>query len=276
MSDPSLSTKLSPLPVKRELKMEVWLSIATGVVVAVISAAGLLWPGKFYSTPEAVESFVPNDLTNLLIGLPILIASLWMTRRRKLAGLLMWPGAMLYLLYNYVAYIAAGEGGWAVIAYVLISAVSAVVAVQLVRKLDLLLVKDHLEGAVPRRFAGWLLVVFGVGFAFRAGNILVQAAIAGTNIPAGEYGTLIADLILSTLWAAGGILLLRRRPLGYAAGLGLLFAVSMLFIGLIVFFLVQPLITAAEFALVDVIIVAAMGLVCFIPFGLYWRGAAKS
>lgn len=266
---------LTRLPLKRGLRLEAWLSIAVGVIAAVISAAGLLMPGRFYSTKEALEAFVPNDLINLLIGLPILIASLWMTRRKKLAGLLMWPGAMLYFLYNYVAYIVAGEGGWAVIAYVLIAVLSAAVTVQLIRKLDLPQVKDRLEGAVPRRFAGWLLTVFGAGFAFRAGNILVQAAAAGTSIPAGEYGTLIADLILSTLWAAGGILLLRRRPLGYAAGLGLLFAVSMLFVGLIVFLLVQPLITTAKFALVDVLVVAAMSLVCFIPFGMYWRGAAK-
>jgi hypothetical protein len=34
----------------------------------------------------------------------------------------------------------------------------------------------------------------------------------------------------------------------------------------------QPLLTDAPFALVDVIVVLIMGLICFIPFGLFVRG----
>lgn len=46
-------------------------------------------------------------------------------------------------------------------------------------------------------------------------------------------------LVISVLWVAGGILLLKCRPLGYAGGLGLLFTTSMLFIGLILFMLLH-------------------------------------
>ena len=73
----------------------------------------------------------------------------------------------------------------------------------------------------------------------------------------------------------GGVLLLRRRPLGYVGGLGLLFAASMLFVGLIIFLLLQPVLTAVPFTPIDVIVVAVMGLVCFIPFGLFARGVAS-
>jgi hypothetical protein len=45
----------------------------------------------------------------------------------------------------------------------------------------------------------------------------------------------------------------------------------MLFIGLIMFLLLQPVITAAPFVLVDVMVVLVMGLVCFIPAGLFMR-----
>ena len=46
-----------------------------------------------------------------------------------------------------------------------------------------------------------------------------------------EIGVLIADIVLSVLMIGGGVLLLRRKPLGFASALGLLFAASMLFIG---------------------------------------------
>ena len=56
------------------------------------------------------------------------------------------------------------------------------------------------------------------------------------------------------------------------AGLGLRFQTSMLFVGLIVLLLPQPWLTAAPFALVDVLVVLVLGLIYFVPFGLFVRG----
>ena len=64
----------------------------------------------------------------------------------------------------------------------------------------------------------------------------------------------------------GGILLWRRTALGYVTGLGLLFHGSTLFIALIAFLLLQPFVTSAPFAFIDVIVILVMALVCFIPF----------
>lgn len=57
----------------------------------------------------------------------------------------------------------------------------------------------------------------------------------------------------------------------FVSGLGLLFSASILFIGLIGFLLLQPLMTDAPFARIDVIVVFFMGFICFIPFYLYLR-----
>jgi hypothetical protein len=45
-----------------------------------------------------------------------------------------------------------------------------------------------------------------------------------------------------------------------------------LFVGLIAFLLLQPLLTAAAFAPVDVVVTLILGLICFVPFGLFLRG----
>jgi len=60
--------------------------------------------------------------------------------------------------------------------------------------------------------------------------------------------------------------------MGYVVGTGLLFQASMLFTGLIMFILLQPLVTQAPFMLADLVAVLIMGLVCFIPFALFVRG----
>jgi hypothetical protein len=59
------------------------------------------------------------------------------------------------------------------------------------------------------------------------------------------------------------------------AGLGLLFQESALFIGLTIVLILQPFLTDAPFAPVDVLVVSAMGAVCYVPFALYLRGAAR-
>jgi hypothetical protein len=101
---------------------------------------------------------------------------------------------------------------------------------------------------------------------------MVEASVNQAVLPLSEIGLLIADLALSTIWIAGGILLLRKTPLGYTGGLGLLFVGSMLFVGLALILLLQPILMDAQFALIDVIVVIIMGSICFIPFGLFLRG----
>ncbi len=67
----------------------------------------------------------------------------------------------------------------------------------------------------------------------------------------------------------------RRRTLGYVAGTGLLFQASMLFVALLVFFILQPFIAGVPFPAEDFVVILAMGLVYFIPFGLFVRGIVK-
>jgi Na+/H+ antiporter NhaB len=46
----------------------------------------------------------------------------------------------------------------------------------------------------------------------------------------------------------------------------------MLFIGLLVFFILQPFVAGALFPMADFAVIAVMSLICFIPLGLFLRG----
>ncbi len=267
-----LAADSSQLPITRNLSQPYLLTLVTGLLMAGASLAGLLFSERVYPDIELRSAFVANDVVNLLIGLPILLGSLWLTRRGRLVGLLLWPGALLYVLYNYIAYIFGSPlGVWSWL-YFSIALLSAYICYDLLRSLDARAVQDQLSGAVPVRMAGWVLIVFGVLFIFRAIGMLTQTNASEGALAASDFGTLIADLVLSTAWLAGGVLLLRRKPLGFACGLGLLFAGSMLFAGLIVYLLLQPVLTGIPFSTVDILVVFGMGLVCFIPFVLFLRG----
>jgi len=239
------------------------------------SVAGLVDRSNLYPTDELRQTFLPNDVVNLVIGVPILLLSMWLTKRGKLVGLLFWPGALFYVFYNYIAYVFGMPFNFAFPLNLTLVTLSVYTTIGLVSSIDAPAVKEKLQGKVPEKFSGGILTAFGILFAGRVLAVLVGALLNGTSIPATEFPVLIADFLVSPAFIVGGVLLWRRQALGYLSGLGLLFQASMLFVGLIVFMLIQPLLTGASFPLVDILVVAVMGLICFIPFGLYMRGVTK-
>lgn len=263
------------LPLKGSLKNVTILSWVTAALMAVASLAGILYPAAIYATAKLQQSYLTNDVVNIVIGLPVLLGSIYAARRASLLGMLLWPGALLYVVYNYLVYTFGNPFGWLTFLSVLMVLISTLAIIILVGKIDADRVKKQIADKVPRRFSGVVMIVFGAFFIVRVAGIIAGAARGGTPLPLSEIGLAVADVTLSLLWIIGGTLLLRRQPLGYLGGLGLLFAASALFIGLLVFFILQPLITDGSFALVDFVVVLLMSLVCFVPFGLYVRATGK-
>ena len=135
--------------------------------------------------------------------------------------------------------------------------------------------------------AGSFLLSFGVLFLLRAGKELIRMAgylysaekggpLSGDSdqhdFPIVEFGTTIADMILSGVWICGGgyWLLWKRHVYGYICSLSLMLSTTMLFLGLLLLMLVQPhlveLPKSSEPSMNDVLFVAIMGLVFSVPF----------
>lgn len=257
------------------LKRAYALSLIVVGVTAVASIIGLIYQTTLYSTEELRQAYVINDALNLIIGLPMLLGSMWLARRGRMVGLLLWPGGLLYGVYNYTAYMFGMPLSWKVAIYLTIVLLSAFAIFEILKNMDKPAIQTQIADAVPTKTAGWLLVVFGALFIARAAALIIDAGVNQTTIPVTELGTSIADILLSLFWIAGGVLLLRRMPLGYVSGLGLLFAVCALFIGLILLLLFQPVLNGTPVIFTDVIVVAVMGLIFFVPFGLFMRGVVQ-
>ena len=262
----------SQLPLKKSLSMnQIWSFVVAGLMGA-LSLFGLIFSDRVYLTPEQVQSYLPNDLINLLIGLPALLGSIWLARRGKLVGLFLWPGALLYVVYNYIAYVVGMPISLMTLVFVSLVLLSAYPMMELLNVIDRDVLKERLAGVVYEKISGGVLVLFGVAFFFLAAGVITGANADQGTIPLTEVGVAIADIILSVLLSAGGVLLFLRKSLGYASGLGLLFAASALFIGVILVVVLQPALSDAPFVFEDIIALAGMGLICFIPTGLFTRG----
>ena len=269
-------TRNANLPIRRNLTLIYILSIIIAILMAAASIAGLLFRTIVYPTDELLQSFLANDVANLLIGLPMLLASMWLTRRDKLIGLLFWPGALFFVLYTYIIYVFAMPFDVAFLLHLALVMLSVYSLIGLLTIIDGKVVQQRLSGAVPERLAGGVLAGLGLLFLLLVIGAIVQALISQTHIAETELALHIADFLITPSWVVCGVLLWQRKTFGYVAGLGLLFQASMLFIGLIIVLLLQPFLTAAPFSLVDIVVIFVMGLICFIPFILFIRGVVSS
>jgi hypothetical protein len=264
---------VSSLPVRGNLKPVYAASLAIAVVTAAVSAAGLISPGAVYPAEEFRRAFIPNDVVSLVIGLPILLASMALACRGRLTGLLLWPGGLLFILYNYLIYLFCMPLSAIYMGYLALVLAGGYAIIGLFLAIDRNAVRERLAGAVPERLCGGILAGLAGLFLLRAAGIVIDAIVNQTPIAATILAVNLSDLVVSPVWILGGILLWRRKPLGYTGGLGFLFSLSMLFIALIAVMILQPVLTAAPFDAAGVLVIAVMGLVCFIPFALFMRGA---
>lgn len=265
----------SKLPLRRDISLFYIISLVIVILMIAASIAGLFLPDRFYPTDDLVLAFYPNDVINLFIGLPILLISMWLTRRGNLSGLLLWPGALFFVVYNYLIYILAMPLNWLYLADLLLVVLSIYTTIALTASIDSSEVQMKLSGKVFEAVGGGILAGLGMLFALRVIGVLIPLITSQTPIPNTELALNTADFIMTPAWIIGGVMLWRRQPLGYVAGLGLLFQASMLFIGLILVLILQPFLVGSPFLLTDTLIVAVMSLIGVVPFGLFLRGIIK-
>lgn len=163
---------MDTLPLKRDLTLAYRTSLLIALLMVVVSAGGLAWGStSLYGVDQdralgvsastagvLVPGFLIQDVFNLAIGLPILVGVLWLARRGSLIGLLLWPGALFYLVYTYVHYLVGAPFSALFLGYVAIVALSAYTTIGLVASIDCDTARQRLAGAVRPRLVGGVLV----------------------------------------------------------------------------------------------------------------------
>ena len=91
------------LPIKNKLTFAYTLSGLLAVVLLISSVAGLLYGyhGLYEPYPASLAGLVGQDAITLAVGLPLLLASMWLTVRGSTSGLLLWTGTLFYFAYSY-------------------------------------------------------------------------------------------------------------------------------------------------------------------------------
>ncbi len=262
------------LPIKRDITLAYALSLIIALILAVASVIGILFPADIYPTDDLAQ--LPfGDVFNLVAGLPALLGSIWLARRGKLLGLLCWPGALFYVLYRYVATLTGVPFGVMFLPYLLLVTLSAYTLIGLVASIDSEAVRQRLDGLVPVKVAGGILV--GATLMFAAMNINFVVTGLASQPPVEPDHPLIADFVtLIPPCLVGGFLMWRREPLGYVAGAGLLLIYNMLLLGPIPILALSALSVGSPIPVGDILFLLVIASICLVPFGLFIRGIARS
>ena len=265
------------LPVTDGLAAAYVSSLLVALLVAIATVAGLMYGPTPYPTERMLLLKLPTDLFTLVVGLPLLLGSMWLARRGVLLGLLSWPGVLLYVLYIYLSYAIGVPLKVLFLAYVLLVAVSAYTVIGLVASIDATAVRQRVTGNVPARTAGGVLVVLAVLFTLMNTAQVLEALAVSTPDDLQQVSVWIADYaVMAPAWLLGGLMLWQRKPLGYVVGVGLLLLGSMLFVGVIVNLAFPALYTGSPVDVTGTSVILVMGLICFVPFALFVRGIVRS
>lgn len=262
------------LPPNHELKVDYILAWVEMGLMVVASVVGIAFQSQIYSTEGLALSFLANDVVNLVVGIPVLLVPMWLTRRGRLAGVLYWMGAYLYVAYNYLVYLFAMPLNAFYIFYPVVVGLAVLGFLRLFQRLDKETIRQKMNGKVAVRWGGGVLVLLGLGFALRAIGIVAGSFGAG-GLSREELALNLADSILSIGWIVGGIALWRRTAFGFSVGGGLLYQGSMLFVAVIMLAVLMPWMFGIPIVWVDVIVLAVMALVVVVPFGLFMHGIRK-
>ena len=263
----------SRLPVKGSLTLAYAGGLAMGLLMTFTSVIGLAYQRVMYPSNALRTAFVASDGFSLVVGLPVLLGSMWLARRGRLIGLLCWPAACFYVLYVYIPYIIGVPFNVLFLPHLLLVVLSAYTLIGLLATIDGEAVRQRLHGFVPVRIAAGIFVALGIFILLRQTVLIIGAMAGGEPVGMLERATFVADFAVLPMLLAAGVLLWRRAPLGYAAGPGLLLGNGLLALSLVPFFVVQSRISGQPIDSSGVVVVVVMAALCLVPFAFFVRAA---
>ncbi len=198
------------------------LSFPICILLVIVSCVGLFFPNTYSAeTPSWTAQAFGQDIFDLFLVVPFLLITVIFIRKRSRKALLMWSGAVLYLIYSFVIYCFAVHFNNLFIAYCLILGLSFYSFVYYLVTQLRGPVKDWFEETNPVKAVGYYFIAIACVFYLLWLSEIVPSIMAGT-IPKNiiETGLLTNPVHALDLSIAlpgiliVGILLLRRKTLG--------------------------------------------------------------
>jgi hypothetical protein len=170
---------------------------------------------------EVAPQGIAQDYVTLFVGIPLLLVSLWLTRRGSRKGGYLLAGTLGYFLVTYLFYTVMGMYNKLFLLYVLLMGTSFYSFILTLLSFEIKALNNQFKASTPFKATGGFLIFTSVAIGLLWLSIVVPPLLNGTIIPlqVEHYTTLIVQgLDLGILLPAAficGVLWLKRAPLGY-------------------------------------------------------------
>jgi len=168
---------------------------------------------------SAASQAIAQDIVTLLLGLPLLLISLYLFRKGLIRGKLLLAGTIAYFLYTYTSYSFLSMLNQFFLIDVALMSASFFAFVLTMMSFDIENLSSYFSEKLPVKFVGGLLVFIGTIFGLMWLG-MIAPSISGTAPTVLEhYTTLVIQamdlsFVVPTAFLAG-ILLIKRKSFGY-------------------------------------------------------------
>ncbi|MBI9098656.1 MAG: hypothetical protein JEY91_09250 [Spirochaetaceae bacterium] len=263
---------MNQLPIKNNFKTLYGLSVFLMVLTVSVSLSGLIFQDILYPTKELLSTFVPNDYVNLIIGFPLMLISLILIQKKKWIGLQIWPGALFYIIYVYLPYLISVPVNYLFIPYLLLFTISIYLLISLMASIDYSSLEEDFSLSKSVKFPAGVLISLSLLIIIRQLVLMITAITNQSLVTLQEMSLWIDDFVIaSPMMILTGILLWKKKGLGYAAAPGMLLAYACLSFSLLPFLYIQSKIKNVAFDMEALIILSMMSIICIVPFVLLIR-----
>jgi hypothetical protein len=222
-------------------------SIFIAVLALIATLSGLFWKGLYKNdTVSIVAQMIGQDLVTLLLGIPILLLSLYLVYRDSLRGNLIWMGTIFYFLYSYASMSFTTSYNQLFLVYVALFSLSLYTFVYGLLSLNAKTIKKSISPGITIKLAGVFLIISGAMLALMWIKMIIDSLLTGTSPAAMEsYTTLVIQALdIGVVFPAtliAGALILKGKEWGYALVSILLVKASLLGTAILsmIFFMIQ-------------------------------------
>jgi len=210
-----------------------WLTIPIAILLAVAAGGGLFIKGLYRDTPNLVTQAIGQDAITLVVALPTLVISAFLTSRGSQRARLVWLGGLIYMVYTYVGYAFAVRFNSLFLVYVALLGCSTYALIGGLVATDWAGIKAGFTERTPVKAVSIYLAVTAALFYFLWLSEAVPASLTGNRpqslIDAGTPTNFVQ--VLDMAWflpatAITAVSLWRKQPIGYTlAGAILTFVV---------------------------------------------------
>lgn len=163
---------------------------------------------------------IAQDIITMILGIPLLTASLYLSRKGLLKGKLLLSGTLAYFLYTYTSYSFLWMYNSLFLIYVMLMSISFFAFLLTMMSFDIESLPLHFNKKFPVKFLGSLFIFIGISIGLMWIGRIIPPLITHSIPPSLEHYTTLPiqalDLgFIVPLAFLTGILIIKKKPFGY-------------------------------------------------------------